>query len=155
MTPPPLETVAARLCSPAAARLALLVRRIKKSAPEMWGVESRILRLALCESVLHPPLAAALRDYPCPRGGGVAAMARIPSLDTREGVATLHALRQMNACFPEGSVHRFIEHGMTQEEHIVFLLRHASPDEREDFFERVIARSVYDIRPALAKQHGG
>lgn len=64
------------------------------------------------------------------------------------------ALRLLPACYPEGTMHAFIEHGLGYADTIAHLLGKAPKDEREAVFEAVLARTVYDIRPALAEKFG-
>lgn len=143
--------LSSRLCPNAHRELTHLCRRIERANPDLTGVESHVLRYCLFATVLNPPHVDVVRRK-CPRGGTVPVTAG--PLRTREGDAMAVALRLLPACYPEGTMHAFIEHGLGYADTIAHLLGKAPKDEREAVFEAVLARTVYDIRPALAEKFG-
>lgn len=62
------------------------------------------------------------------------------------------ALRLLPSCFPEGTMHAFVEHGLTYSDTIAYLLGKATKEEREAVYEAVITRTVADLRPSLAER---
>ena len=146
----PSAWLSTRLCPAAASRVAALTRRVERLSPALAGPQSHILRYALFVAVLSPPLPAALRER-CPRGKSVSF--RAAPLVGREGDAFAVALRILPSCFPEGTMHGFVEHGLQQGEEIVRLLCRADHTEREALFDRVVGASIYDLRPSLAARY--
>lgn len=126
-----------------------LCRRVHRSNPELKGVESHVLRYTLFAAVLNPPHVGEVTRK-CPRGGTTPVTAG--PMRNREGEAMEVALRLLPACFPEGTMHAFIEHGLGYSDTIAHLLGKASKDEREAVFDAVITRTVYDIRPSVAER---
>jgi len=146
---PPSQWLSARLCSLSYAKLQKVVRRVARLDPSLNGVQSHVLRYALMVTVLNPPLAAALRDVKCARGNS--APVRAAPITGDEGAAFAYSLNLLSSCYPEGSVHQFVEHGLLHgEDLIVRLLTRATVAEQTAFFSDVLARTAYDLRPSLA-----
>ena len=141
--------LSSRLCPSAQRELAGICRRVKRSHASLTGVESHVLRYALFATVLNPP-PLDLVTRKCPRGGTKAVTAG--PLVTREGAAMEVALRLLPSCYPEGTMHAFLEYGFGYADTIVHLLCRASLAEREEVFESVITRTAYDLRPSLAER---
>lgn len=142
--------LSARLCPLGNQRFVALTRKVERRDPSLSGVGSLVLRHSLIFSLLRPPLAAALRDFRCSRGASVAV--RAAPLRDREGPAFSLALRLLSSCFPEGSVHRFVEHGLTTcEDNLFRLLTEATVAEREVLYGEALSRTAYDLRPSLAE----
>lgn len=149
LTPPLPEWLSARLCPFAHGRLTDLSKRVARRDQSLTGVTSLVLRHSLLFAVLRPPLAAALRDFKCPRGESLPVRAA-PRRD-REGPAFSYALHILPSCFPEGSVHRFVEHGLvTSSDDILRLLTEGFVEECTALYAEVLSRTAYDLRPSLA-----
>jgi hypothetical protein len=145
----PSQWLSARLCALSYAKLQKVVRRVARLDPSLNGVQSHVLRYALMVTVLNPPLAAALRDQKCARGNS--APVRAAPISGDEGAAFAYSLNLLSSCYPEGSAHQFVEHGLLHgEDLIVRLLTRATVEEQAAFFSDVLARTVYDLRPSLA-----